>query len=206
MPNYLCVAGGLLGGTQPWSIRAYAVSASTESATETTWDTAITAWWNSASWLALMPSTTTLTYTYTSTMTANFKQSTKTTTTHNIAGGSASPSLSYSTCVIATLRTALASKAGRGRWYLPPPADSALATTGYVLSSAAQTALQTALNALGTALGSTVTLQILHRHATLSGLAALSLTPVVTGDCSNKLAVQRRRGDKVVPTRLAWTP
>lgn len=206
MPNYLLVAGGTIAGVQPWSIRAYAVSASTEASVETTWDTAFQAYWNAAGVLSGMPTTTALTYTYTSTMTANFKQSTKTILTHAIAGTSASVALPDQVAFVATLRTALASKAGRGRWYLPAPAVSGIATTGNLFLPAWMTAAAAGLTALGTALGSGVTLQLLHRLATKSGLGALTLTPVIPAcDCSNKPAIQRRRGDKIVPTRTGWT-
>jgi hypothetical protein len=206
VPNYLLVAGGTINGVQPWSIRAYAVAAGTESATATTWDTAFQAYWNTAGVLAGMPTSTILTYTYASTMTANFKQSTKTLTTHAIAGTSAGVALPNQVCFIATLRTSLASKAGHGRWYLPAPSASEIAATGNLWLAGWMTAAGTGLTALGTALGGSVTLQVLHRNATKGGLAALSLTPCITAcDCSNKPGIQRRRGDKIVPTRTAWT-
>ena len=206
MPNYALTAGGLIAGSQPWSVRAYAVSASAESVVATTWDTAFQAYWNAAGVLSGMPTTTSLTFTAASTQTANFKQSTKTTTVHAIAGTSASVGLPDQVAFIATLRTALASKAGHGRWYLPAPAVSGLAATGNLWIAAWMTAAAAGLTALGTALGSGVTLQVLHRNATKSGLGALTLTPCIPQcDASNKPAVQRRRGDKVVPTRTAWT-
>lgn len=206
MPNYLLVAGGTLAGSQPWSIRAYAVSGSTEATVQTTWDTAFQAYWNTAGVASGMPSTTSLTYTYTSTMTANFHQSTKTQNVHAIAGSSAGVALPDQVAFVATLRTALANKAGHGRWYLPAPSVSGIAAGGNLYIAAWMTAAGTGLTALGTALGGTVTLQVLHRNATKSGLAALSLTPVIGAcDASNKPAIQRRRGDKVVPTRTAWT-
>jgi hypothetical protein len=201
MPNYLVVAGGLLGGAFPWSIRAQALGSGTEGATQTAWDAGVLAWWNSAAYLAMMPTTNTLTYTYTSTMTANFKQSTVTRGTHNIAGGAAAAALPYQCANIMTFRTALAIRAGRGRWYLPALATTSLAATGYVLSAAALTNVQAAMNAMFTAIGSAFTVQILHRKSTLSGLTALSFSPVTGGDVSNKIAIQRRRGDKFVPTR-----
>ncbi len=206
MPNYLLTAGGLLADAQPWSIRAYAVSTSTEATVQTAWDTAFQAYWNSSSWLALVPNTTYLTYTYTSTLTALFKQQTKTQTTHNIAGGATGAALPYTTCFLASFQSTRANKSGHGRWYLPAPAVTAMATTGYVWSAAAMTAAQTALNAMSTARGSTYTLQIFTRLATESGIPADTLTPVATASASNKPATQRRRGDKVVPTRTTFNP
>lgn len=206
MPNYLMVAGGLIAGSQPWTIRTYAVSGSAESVVQTTWDTAFLAYWNAAGVLSGMPTTTSLTFTYTSTMTSAFKQSTKTTTTHAIAGTSAAVALPNQTCFVATLRTSLATKSGRGRWYLPAPSVSGISATGNLYIAAWMTAAAAGLTALGTALGGGVQLQVLHRKATLSGQAALTLTPVIGAcDCSNKPAIQRRRGDKIVPTRTGWT-
>lgn len=173
---------------------------------QTAWDTAFQAYWNTAGVLSGMPTTTVLGFTYTSTMTTQFKQSTKTVNTHAIAGTSASVALPNQTCFVATLRTALANKAGRGRWYLPAPAVSGISATGNLYIAAWMTAAGTGLTALGTALGGSVQLQVLHRKATLSGQAALTLTPVIAAcDASNKPAIQRRRGDKIVPTRTAWT-
>lgn len=206
MPNYLVVASGILNGGFPWSIRSYMVSGSSEAVVETAWDTAFTAFWNNASIIAALPTTTILQQTYTSTMTSNFKQSTKTVTTHAIAGTSAGAPMPSQIALVATLRTNLASKAGHGRWYLPAPSASNLATAGGVWAATFMTAVGTALTALGTALGSTGTLQVFHRNGTKSGLPALSLTPVIVPcDASNKPAVQRRRGDKLVPTRTAWS-
>jgi len=206
MANYLLVAGGTLAGGQPWSIRAYASGSGTEGATQAAWDSAFNAFWTNASWIALLPTTTAWTYSYTSTMSSNFHQTTATRNTHNVVGTSAGAPLPPQVCLVATLRTALANRAGRGRWYLPAPSATGLAATGNAYTPAAMTAVAGALNAMGTAISTSFQLQILHRNATKSGLAAMSLTGVTTADASNKPAIQRRRGDKVVPARSAWTP
>lgn len=206
MPNYLLVAQWTIAGNQPLSIRAYAFASGNEATTQSTWDTAVQAFWNTAGVISIYPTTTSLVGTYTSTMTSNFKQSTKTQNVHSIPGTAVSAAMPNQVAFIATLRTALASKAGRGRWYLPAPAASALASTGNLWSASTMTAMASGLNAMGTALGSSIQLQILHRNATKSGLAALSMTPVTPSDCSNKPGIQRRRGDKIVPARTSWTP
>jgi hypothetical protein len=206
MPYYGLVAGGIIDGVQPWSIRAYASSNNTETSVASLWDSAFLGYWNATGVLSGMPTTTSLTYTYVSTQTANFTQFTKTQTTHAIPGTSASVALPNQVCFVATLRTALASKSGHGRWYLPAPAVSGIATTGNLYLPAWMTAAAAGLTILGNTLGSTVLLQVLHRKATKSGLSALSLSNVIAGcDCSNKPGIQRRRGDKIVPTRTGWT-
>jgi len=206
VPNYLLTASGLVSGSQSWNIRAYAVSASTESVVATTWDTAFQAYWNTAGVLSGMPTTTSLTQTAAATLTSNFRQQSKTKTTHAIAGTSASVGLPDQVCFLATLRTAMVGKASHGRWYLPAPAVSGIAATGNLWIAAWMTAATTGLTALGTALGSGITLQVYHSHATKGGLAAQSLTPCIPQcDATNKPAIQRLRGNKVVGTRSSWT-
>lgn len=206
MPNFLLVAGGLLAGSEIWAIRAYAVSSSAESVVESTWDSAFKAYWNAAGVLSGMPTTTSLTYTYAATLTPAFKQQSKTQTVSSIAGTSASVALPNQIAFIATLRTALANKSGHGRWFLPAPAVSGIAATGNLYIAAWMTAAAAGLTALGTALGSGVTLQIFHPKATKNGVGPLTMTPCIPAcDCSNKPAVQRRRTSKIVATRTAWT-
>jgi hypothetical protein len=204
MPNYLHVATGVQDSAFAWSIRAISTSSATESAAQTAWDAGFVALWNTASFLALVSTTTTLTQTSTSTANASFKQTTKTVSTHNIAG-TGTGSLPFQICPIVTLRTNQATKYGHGRWYLPALVPASLATGGYVLSSAAVTAIVTAVNAGFTAWAGSLTFQILHRKGTLHGPGPLTLDAVISGDVSNKPGIQRRRGDKFVPSRTAIT-
>jgi hypothetical protein len=204
MPNYLHKAGGVLSGGFPWSINMISVSSATESAAQTNWDSGFTALWNFAAFLALLPTGTTLTYTSTSTASAAFTQTTKTQSTHNISG-TATAGLPFQAAEVVTWRTAQATKWGRGRWYLPTIGVTALATGGFVLSATALTDIQGAVNAGLAVWVGTLNFQVLHRHNTLTGPLANTLTPIVSGDVSNKLVIQRRRADKFVPTRAALT-
>lgn len=205
MANFLHTAFGDLGTGFPWSVRMVSTSADSEAAAEAAWHAGFLALWNTAGFLALMPTTTTFTGTSTSTANSTFHQTTKTSTLATVAGTSASPALPFQTSLIVTLRTAQATRWGRGRIYLPGLADSALATTGYVWSAAAMTAVQTALNNAFVQWTGPLQFQILHRRNTLTGPAANTLTPVSGADASNKPAVQRRRGDKFVPARTTIT-
>jgi hypothetical protein len=204
MPNYLHKAGGTLEGGFPWSIGMVSVSSATESAAQTNWDSGFNALWTSSAYNALLPTGTILTYTSTSTASGSFTQTTKTETTHNEAG-TATAGLPFQVGTIVTWRTAQATKWGRGRIYLPTIGVGALASTGFVLSATALTDIQTALNAALAIWVGTLNFQILHRKATLTGPGALTLTPITGGDVSNKLVIQRRRGDKFTPTRAALT-
>lgn len=206
MPYYLHTIQGLLNASFPWSMTAVSFASGNEAATQSIWDTAALAMWTSSGLNGIIPTTTSLTKTTTSTATASFKQSTLSFNNHTSAGGSASASLPYHNCPIITFRSLLATRYGRGRWYFPALATNALASGGYVLSATALTDLQTAFNAFFTALGSSITLQILHRHGGGGGAAAPdSLSPVVAADIPNTFAVQRRRADKLVPTRTTIT-
>lgn len=205
MTNYLHTAFGNVGTSFPWSIRAVSVSSDSESAAEAAWHAGWAAFWANASLIALYPTTTTWLGTSTSTASAAFKQTTKTTTTASVAGTGAAAANPGQVCLIATLRTANATKWGRGRWYLPAPDSGAMATSDIVFSTAFMGDAQTAMNSAFTNWSSALTFQILHRKATLSGPGALTLTPVTGMDLSDKPAVQRRRSDKRSPARSTVT-
>lgn len=204
MPNYLLVASGQIGSAFPWSIRMYASSSGSEAAVETTWSSGIAAMFNSAGFNGLLPNTVNVNSTYTSTMDANWKQTTKTTTAAALTGGAAQ-SLPWHVCEVVTWRTSLATRYGRGRWYLPCMATGALATAGGKLSATAQTDIVTAVNALLAITVGSIQFLILHRRGTKGGLAPLSTTPIVAGDVPDGLDTQRRRADKYVPTRTSLT-
>ena len=63
-----------------------------------------------------------------------------------LAGTAEGSALPADVAIVASLRTALANRSGRGRFYLPQPAASTLTATGR-LSGAAQTQILTALEA-----------------------------------------------------------
>lgn len=205
MTNYLVVAGGQLVGGYPWSIHGVAVSTSSESAVEAAWSSGWAAIMGDATLKTFYPAGTELTYTYTSTADASFKQTTVTETQATYAGTSASPSLPFQACAIVSLRTAQRTRWGRGRWYLPAPATNAMSATAPTLSTAFESALDAALQNAFAQWTPVLTLQILHRKATKTGPGAMTITPVNGCDTSNKLGVQRRRGDKYVPVRTTVT-
>jgi hypothetical protein len=204
MPNYLHKAGGTLEGGFPWSIGMVSTSSDGEAAAQTVWDNGVVAMWGNAAFNALMPAGSVLTYTSTSTASPTFKQTTKTQNTHNTPG-TATAGLPFQAAEVVTWRTAQATKWGRGRWYLPTIGTGALATAGFVLSATAVSDIVTAVNAGLTVWVGALNFQVLHRKATLDGPGADTLTPIASGDVSNKLVIQRRRADKYVPTRTTLT-
>jgi hypothetical protein len=203
---YLAQVSGLLNGSFPWSMNSVLSASASEAAVSTAWDTATRIIFTNTAFKAYIPTTVEITETSVSTASATFKQTTKTTVTATTAGDASGVALPYHTCETVTWRTASATKWGRGRWYFPPLAVGALDTDGFSILAAAQTAFQGAMNAYFTSVGSTYTHVILHRKATAGGARAAFTTDTVTAaDIPSTFAVQRRRADKLVPSRLSVT-
>lgn len=119
---------------------------------------------------------------------------------HNVAqerssvtykGTGSGNALSQRTAVVCGLRTALPTRAGRGRMYVPAPDDTHLTTTGLLATADASTiasGLGTALNTMS----GTVQVVIFHR-------ASGDTTPVTSVTVGQVLGTQRRRTNKVSP-------
>lgn len=207
MAFYLAQAAGLLNGAFPWSVNAVLSSSGSEATVAAEFDTAFRGIWTNTAFKVYIPVLVTIEQTSVATASATFKQTTKTTTVATTAGdGGASVALPFHTCEIVTFRTAQATKWGRGRWYFPPLTATALGTDGFEILAAAQTAMEGALTAYFAAVGATYEHVIVHRKATAGGArAAYTTDPVVAADIPNIFAVQRRRADKLVATRLSVT-
>lgn len=206
MTNYLHSAGGLLADGQPWSISLKSVSSLTESGAQTSWDNRITTFWTTSGVAALFSDAVSLTKTATSTASASWKQTTITRATHSDAGTATTQELPSQDALIVTMRSNQATKSGHGRWFLPAPVAAALTIgTGGEVASANVTTIATALTTLFSGLVTDgVQPVILTRGKTRNGAGPFTTQNVVTGDVPNKLGVQRRRGDKVVPTRTTF--
>ncbi len=207
MAFYLAQAAGLLNGAFPWSVNSVLQSSGSEAAVAAAFDTAFRSIWTNTAFKVYIPVLVTIEQTSVSTASATFKQTTKTTTTGTLAGdGGASVSLPFHTTEIATFRTAQATKWGRGRWYFPPLTATSLAASGFEILAATQTAMAGAITAYFTSVGASYSHVILHRRATTGGARAAFTTDTVTAcDIPNTFAVQRRRADKIVASRIAVT-
>lgn len=206
MAFYLAQVSGLLNSSFPWSMNFDLSATNSEAAVATLFDTAIRGVFTDTSLAPFIPTTVEITQTSVSTASALFKQTTKTSHSAVTAGTSTSISLPYQICEIITWRTSFATKWGRGRAYFPPLAVNALAAGGFTILAAAQTAMQHAWNGYFTATVSTYAHVILHRKATAGGARAAGTTDTVaTADIPSTFAVQTRRADKLVPSRLSVT-
>lgn len=206
MAFYLASVNGLLNAAAPWSMTAVLSSSGSESAVATAFDTAIRACFTNATLAPFIPNTVEITETSVSTASATFRQTTKTTITATTAGTATDAALPFGACEIITWRTANATRWGRGRWYFPPMAFNALGAGGFELTSGAQTALKDGMNAYFTSVGSTYQHVILHKKETKGGSRLADTTDiVVAADIPSSFAQQRRRGDKIVPSRMSIT-
>lgn len=206
MAFYLAQVAGLLNTAAPWSMNAVLESSGSEAAVATAFNTAIRACFTNATLAPYIPTTVEITQTSVSTASATFRQTTKTTTVATTAGTGTDAALPFGTTEIITWRTATATRFGRGRWYFPPLGFNALAASGFEILAAAQTALQDGMNAYFTSVGSSYQHVILHRKATKGGTRAAYTTDIVTAaDIPSTFAIQKRRGDKIVPSRISIT-
>jgi len=129
-------------------------------------------------------------------------------TSPNIAGtgvGTASP---QNACILISLRTANASKAGRGRQYYPAPVTTDLNSDGS-LNNAAAVAIDGAYGALATTINGSGNLIVQHGGFTgrVNGVpqyTPLSSSVVTSTQVSEILATQRRRTNKVTPRRTTF--
>lgn len=204
MTFYLLQVAGTLAGSFPWSINAFGESSSSESTVANVWDGAFREVFTTTGLEAYIPTTVEITQTSASTASSTFKQTTKTVNSSTTAGTSTSPALPYHTCEIVTLRSALAKRSGRGRWYLPPLASNALAADGFSIIAAAQDDLESAFTTFFSTISPTITLGVKHLKTSADGTTtAYSMSQIVAADIPNTFAVQRRRADKLVPTRVS---
>jgi hypothetical protein len=118
-------------------------------------------------------------------------------TTETLVGTNATDPLVNQDAVVVSLRTAKATKAGRGRFFLPPfgedqtTAGLLLATPRGQVATAAQKMVQS-LNGAG------YIVKVFHRHT-------ITADAVTSVDVSNVVGTQRRRRNKIVPVRSSLT-
>lgn len=206
MAYYLAQVSGLLNSAFPWSMNFTLSATESESAISALFNTAIRGVFTDVDLAPFIPTTVEITETSVSTASALFKQTTKTSVSGTTAGTSTSISLPYQICEIITWRTSFATKWGRGRSYFPPLATNALAAGGFTIIAAAQTAMQHAWNGYFTATSATYGHVIVHKKATTGGARPADSTDTVAGaDIPSTFAVQTRRADKLVPSRLSVT-
>lgn len=206
MANFLHTAKGTLVSGAFWSFTLKSSGSISEAAAETAWGGAVNGFFATAGVASLYDEGFHLTGTSTSTASAAWKQTTITRTTHSTAGTGTTQELPDYCAMVVTYRAATADKSSHGRWFLPAPLAAALADgTGGHLSAGSITTLTGALTTMRNAItGAGLQPLILTRKATKSGLPALNTRLVTEWELVSTLAVQTRRGDKLIPARTTF--
>ena len=200
MTNFMHKASGTSPSGQFWSFGLNSTGAITEAAAQASWHTRTVAFFATAGVAALYKTTTVLTLTSTSTASATWHQTTKTSNVESTAGTATTQELPEQVAMVFSLSSALATKSGRGRMFLPAPVAAALtANTGGIMLQANVTTIAAAATTWFNGLASDgLVPQILTRKATASQ-AAFSTRAITTRRVDNTLHTQKRRGDKRVP-------
>lgn len=205
MTDFRLSAFGILNaGNLPWSFSILATGAISEATAASTFNTAITALWTTATvgLENVLPTDVSLTKTQAATVDSNLHQVTLTSNANVIAGTDANAALPKQLSIVVTTRSAAPIKSGHGRFWLPPFADDTLGTGG-LLASTVQTHLQTAFNSFFSSLTTAgLSFFIQNRRALKNGTPSGTRHTLTTYDISNEFRVHRHRVSKIVPTRL----
>lgn len=205
MTFFLHKASGTAPSGQFWSFGLVTTGSITETAAQASWHARVVAFFADTNVKALYKTTTVLTLTSTSTASSTFKQTTLSSNVESTAGTATTQELPDQMAMVITTISALRTRSGHGRMFLPAPVSAALNPgSGGEIAAANMTNIGTAATTWLTGLVTDgITPVILTRKATLGGQAAFSTRNVTSAKISNILHVQRRRGDKRVPTYTA---
>jgi len=194
MAIYLHVCHGTWSGF-PWSFTLHTSGALAVGDAEGGWSSAIGEWWTDAD--GLYTSDVKIIETTTATLDQpTGKQITKAMTAHTLAGVDvAGVLLPPQLAVVVSLRTSLASRAGRGRFFLPGPSSGALSAGK--LSAATVGTLSTAVGTMFAALSASSLQPVLYSRK------AHTVNDVISYDIGNVMDTQRRRRDGLTETRVS---
>lgn len=149
-----------------------------------------------AGWAAQMPGNVVYTLASAASIdTATDKQLQRSEVVLNIPGTSIAEILPFQCATAVSLRTAFATRSGRGRFYLPPLAANAIA--GGRVAPASLTALKAGADALFDSLNTDAMTPVI-RNRTLH-----ISTGVTDGFVDDVIDTQRRRRNKLIPVRQA---
>jgi hypothetical protein len=171
----------------------------TLAATHTAWQTFVTSFMTSA-FQALLPTTTQITDLRTDQLDAvTGKNAAQTKSGVSLAGSAATGQMSPRDCTVIGLRTALPTRAGRGRMFWPGVAAARLSSTG-LISTVDATSIVNGFSTALTTFKATATPVILHKK--IHPLTFELVTYVTVG---NVLGTQRRRTNKVTQAYATHT-
>jgi hypothetical protein len=188
-----------VSGSAPWSFTLHTTGNTDYVTAQGYWHTALVAGWQGTNKLEdIYPSTVEGTLSSTVSISeATDKQISRDDTVETLPGTITGNVLPFQVAIVVSLQSILATRSGRGRFYLPP-ADVSMVTAGK-LSSTALTNLQTGLNALFSSLNSNGLTPVIRNKTTHTS------TTITAGRVGNVFDTQRRRRDSVAETYTAVT-
>lgn len=204
MTHFRLVAQGVLPAGDMW-MTGFHVNADAGQDADSVLASWVTAWalaWNgtgsSDDLKSLMKTTVTTNEQSATEVGADGKNITQAITTVSLAGTATDDCMAQETCPVWTLRTALASKAGRGRLYLPPLTEASNAATGIIVSGSVTQLANAGQNCIQSLNGASMSVGVFHRFTN-------SFSPVIAIDVANLFRVQRRRQKSVNAVRTRMT-
>jgi hypothetical protein len=193
---------GAIGG-ETWVINLHTndLGAGNLAGANTAWTAALNSLWTDTGagtgWGPRCNAGTTLTLAKTASLNSlTGKQVAVTQATLALAGTAAGISTPPQCAVTVSLRTALATRAGRGRFYMPPPAVT-FVIAGGLLASADRDALSTAAMHALQGLVTAGYIPVVYHRSTHSG------DNITSVDVGNVFDTQRRRRDKLIEARTS---
>lgn len=193
MALYRHTAQGAFTG-EVWSFGLHTLGSLTVAGAEAAWSTALGLFWSSAD--DFIANDVTVTETTTAELDqATGKQLTRVATPSSLVGASAAESLPFQCAPVVSFRTALATRAGRGRIYAPSLAVDQVAAGKMV--SLAQTGLLNGAVAMLQSLQGAGLTPVLYSRTTHATQEILSV------DVGDVIDTQRRRRNKLVEARVS---
>lgn len=200
MTHFRLVAKGLLPAGDIWMTGFQVDADPGEDAASTlaSWETAWALFWNgtgSSDDFKSLAKTTVTTFEQSSTEVGlDGKNVTQALATVALAGTATDDSMPQETTPVISLRTANASKAGRGRLYLPCLTEASNAGSGVIVSGSQTQLADAAQNMIQSLNGANMSVGVFHRVTNL-------FDAVTACDVANLFRVQRRRQNKVTVVR-----
>jgi hypothetical protein len=186
-----------LSGSAPWSFTLHTTGNTDYITAAGYWATAITAGWAGSSVIEdVYPSTVVLNSVSTASINeATDKQISRQIDAVSHAGSITGNVLPFQVAVVVSLQSTLATRSGRGRFYLPPP-DVSMVTAGK-LSATCVTNLAAGLVLLFASLNSNNLTPVIRNRTSHAS------TTITSGRLGNVFDTQRRRRDSVVEVYTA---
>lgn len=199
----------LMSGPNPggdiWNASVHSQSSQTLSAVHSQFVTAITTFWGAAT-EAIFPAGERVTGLSTTQLDDNTgKNRARAESAVSFIGTGAGNAISPRVSIVISLVTALPTRAGRGRLFLPAPTLAQMDANGALLP-AAQTTLSTNFAAFVTAMHSIAPIQVYHAQFQVGGPNPIpSGTEVTSVKVGSILGTQRRRTNKQVNAYVSHT-